>query len=402
MKPKLIFTLLFFISLSLFRFTNTTKETLINPPAPPGNNEFITCVMGSGYDLDYDNMNSLNQNLWHTYTEHNLGWTEISNDTPEEDPVNYFDAIVDRIDSNYNVGGMFSYNDRPKFQRLVFGQRSDYQCELEANIQNDDFWFYTYNTHSVGSDVTDGDAIVRHCSGIEDGPGAGWVCKDLKANREQCNRFWNYEQRDEAYPWLVKPKIRIPSSAPTNTPDKRVCRIEALDWDGNMVDSFTIFAKNFKNQITSYSGQYLEEYFWNPLSSDPASPKKISDYGWILNPNSEWFADWGANCQVDFRVWWYDEVEMWIDYVRVDNQKAHDLLEPTGALHSLYEYWIQKEVEIACENPDYVRNFYIEEFEITILPCLRYVNDKIKYWSNYYNVSDPPLSMNVNLNYDLY
>jgi len=413
MKTKLIFTLLSFFALSFLRFTNTTYETLTNPPlTPPGNNEFLTGVMSSGDELGYNNMNALNLNLWHRYTEHDQGWTGINNDTPEEDPVNYFSAVKQRVIDNYN-NGMFTYCDRPKFQRLVYGQRSDYQCE--NTHQNSDLWFYTYNTHTAGSDEPDGNAMVKHCSDIALGPNAGWVCKDVKANREQCNRFWNYEQRDSIYPWLVKPRIRIPANAPVNYPNKRVCRVDVLDWNGKFLDSVTIFAKSFApwSNPTSYQGEYREDYYYYDLQNPgiDVDYRKIPQ-GYAFNPDRKWFAEWSDNsCKVDFRVWWYDEVEMWIDYVRVDNEKADKLFK------GYYEgqdpnfpnrNWIRDEVEIAVnmQTAGSVRSFYVEEFEFNILPCMKYVNDKIKYWSaywaNYYGVADPHLSITVNLNYDLY
>jgi len=385
MKPTLIFTLLFLLSFSFVRFGNISVETSNPTVTPSGNNEFITGAMSSGDELTYGNMNALNLNLWHKYTEHDYGWTGIGNDTPEEDPVNYFDAVTQRIAALY-AAGMFTYSDRPKFERLVYGQRSDYQAEHTHN--NQDLWFYTYEVSPYNlpniNDIPDNGAVVKHCvpAGSQTDAGESWILKDLKSNREQCNLRWNYEQRDSIYPWLIKPRIRIPVDAPSNTPDKRVCRVEALDWDGNVIANKIIYAKNFApfQQGYLYNGDYLEEYYYNQLIGETPSAINISP-GYAFNPNNEWFADWNANCQVDFRVWWYNEVEMWIDYVRVDNQKAHDLLENTGTIHDRYEYWIKKEVEIAV-NPQTagaVRSFYVEEFEFNILPCLKYVNDKIKY-----------------------
>ncbi|MBK8382873.1 MAG: hypothetical protein IPL16_13515 [Ignavibacteria bacterium] len=65
-------------------------------------------------------------------------------------------------------------------------------------------------------------------------------------------------------------------------------------------------------------------------------------------PVSNWFNDsakFGINdthSKVDFKVFWYDKCDMWIDRIRVENQPAHRMI----TLHdSIVEEWIRAEVE---------------------------------------------------------
>jgi hypothetical protein len=45
--------------------------------------------------------------------------------------------------------------------------------------------------------------------------------------------------------------------------------------------------------------------------------------------------------------------------------------------------------------PRPVHNCYIEEFELNIMPCVKYLNEKIKYWSNYYGINNPTFSLTM-------
>ena len=286
--------------------------------------------------------------------------------------------------------------DRPKISYLAWGQRSDYQCE-EA-IEDNDYWFYTYGTHSniSMSDYTDISSYgtgekVRYCQSNPSNPAsnAGWVVKDLKANREQINRGWNYEQRDSAHNWHVMPRIRIDSSFAANPANfnKPICKIIILDFDEDTIKIVTLKSSNFKPSIDSiYHGNYLEEYY-----TQTGDTNLIVSPGWIFNPDKKGLGD--INCKVDFRIWYYGECDMWVDRVRVENEVAHRLLKPGG--DDLFETWLRWECNLAKEHPEYIRNFYIEEFEFNVIPCVKYVNHIID------SLTGHQLSLMVALNYDL-
>ena len=81
------------------------------------------------------------------------------------------------------------------------------------------------------------------------GNNAGYIVKELKANREQSNQQWGTISGDHYREWYVKPKIRIPIGLPNNT---AVCRIEVFNWDSSMIRSVEITVKEFKDQNNNY------------------------------------------------------------------------------------------------------------------------------------------------------
>ncbi|RIK49780.1 MAG: hypothetical protein DCC60_01815, partial [Ignavibacteriae bacterium] len=209
----------------------------------------------------------------------------------------------------------------------------------------------------------------------------GYVVRGLKTNREQINRSWDwhYSIDDGNHKWYVKPRIRV-DSAYANNPanlNKEVCRIEVLNFDGDTIKTTNIRVANFIEN-NEYSGEYIEDFF--DLHQD--SLLEISD-GKSFNPDEKPL--WDTRCQVDFRVWWYGQCDMWIDYVRVENQIGHDLLstDTTNQAYQLYHNWLSWEVEdIANQHPGKLIDFYIEEYEFNMLPAIKYVNEKIISLSN--------------------
>ncbi len=406
-KGKLLISLILFVSVfSLFFNKNNKNEinskietTTVNPL-----DSFVLGIMddawaGSNILLK----DTLKLNTWHKYSGYFTGgWIhsvyggEI-HDSIFTDSSLYYDGIKSLMANNYEDKGLKTIMDRPKISYLAWGQRSDYQCE--KTIADADYWFYTYTTHDSGNfhDSVDnsihGDGEkVRYCQPNPGNPSlnSGWIVKDLKANREQINRGWNYEQNDDSHEWYVLPRIRIDSSFAANPGNfnKPVCKIIVLDFNENTIKSVTLKISNFKKTIDSiYHGNYLEEYF--PQTGDT---NLIISPGGKFNPDSAFVGN--GNCKVDFRIWYYGECAMWIDRVRVENQVAHDLL--NGYYEQSGREWIRWECNLALENPNYIRNFYIEEFEFSAIPCIKYVNEKIK------QITDNQLSLMVALNYDLF
>jgi len=75
---------------------------------------------------------------------------------------------------------------------------------------------------------------------------------------------------------------------------------------------------------------------------------------------------------------------MWIDYVKVENDIAYDLLsrDPSNPNWVQYIDWIKGETDIAMHIPPgasepAVWKFYIELFEFNNIPCIKYVNNII-------------------------
>jgi hypothetical protein len=178
---KILFLVFFLISASLF---------------PQSNKPFFIGAMGNGHDAAYSNNSYLGFNIWHYYTDHMKGWSGNTNDNAYVPYTTYESAITTRLSSNA-TNQMSTLADRPKFQLIAFAQRSDYQCESESSMDNDTrkkYGFYTYR-YSRGANINDNSShgngeLVKYLSVSTDT--VGYILKDLRSNREQINRGWEW------------------------------------------------------------------------------------------------------------------------------------------------------------------------------------------------------------------
>ncbi len=419
MKNKILISV-FLVSICIFYsfrdMLNSNENNAVNSPVLYQQDSFIIGAMHNSRDANYNYLrDTLNFNFWHTYTAPNqesevFGWPELNSNLPLtndwlENPVsNYSSDIRERMALN-NTKNLRTLIDRPKFQYLAFGQRSDYQCEKEDKV-DPDYWFYSYynsvdNDSSINDiqDFTKGSGeYVKQCLYNHSTPGANaqMLFYSLKGNLEQVNNFWQAPWvGDGKYEWYIMPRIRIDTAFANNPLNQEieVCKIITTNRVGDSLMQ-VIKVKNFKASDDSiYNGKYLEN-FYSRLGASITN---------LQVPVSNWFNDsakFGINdthSKVDFKVFWYDKCDMWIDRIRVENQPAHRMI----TLHdSIVEEWIRAEVEdIAMAEVNAGNSspfkFYIEEFEMNHLPCIGYLNKKIIDYSR------GRFSLMVNYNHDL-
>lgn len=348
--------------------------------------KYYTGVMQSGYGQNFTVTDMLKVNTWVRYNVGgNNGWTElVPQDVLNADINDYKNGVVNIIAQN-DSRGLRTLMTRVKTEYLAYGQRSDYQCE--AGHLNPYYTFYSYENHTAGVSVdyddngasTDGGSLwVRHS--VPGTHNAGIVCSGLLANREQINTRafsggWMVDFDNDYY---VKPSIKIPVGTSDNTP---VCKVYVKNWEGqDAIPPVIIYARNFKvhNGGNNYYGGYIEEYNWGTdpnLTIDLPDPNP-NEYN-LLNPNKHDILD--GNCQVDFSVEWLGQCEMWIDYVRVDDNVADELFK------GIRDPWLEWEASDISEDPSTngnVLKFYMEEFEFNNIPCMAKVNEKLKYYSH--------------------
>lgn len=234
--------------------------------------------------------------------------------------------------------------------------------------------------------------------------GADWVVHGLKSNREQSNKNWWYEMNDDWCNWYIMPKIRANKDYVNNNANwnKEICRIDILDWNGNPVADFPngiiLYSKNFrKNTTTNYDGNYLEKFYFIE-DRDPYAIK-ITE-GQVCPGDAKNFWDWwNVNIAADYKVFWYGNCDMWIDYVKVENEAAYQLFDdPVESVK--WTNWMEQETDIALTGYDpgnpRPNLFYHEEFEFNMVPCSRKLNEIIT------NRSLGKISLSVNLNYEMF
>lgn len=425
MRTKIIVSLFIIVVIAvsqfikpLKNFSHTNETNTLTDSLP-----FIIGAYANANENDVDLLkDSLGLNMWHTFLKETI-YATIGNK-------NYYRPLGwDTTDilfypnnqSNPAVRAILERNEyklrtlmyRPKIEWLFFAQRSDYQCEKESFLSNHDYnWFYTYNEHPRGRDVLDDSpygqgARVRYC-GTRDPDlkgmpmDSGYAVKGLKTNREQVNtgnpgHGYPYPgYGDGQFSWYVKPRIRIDSTFAANPVnyETKVCRVEVYNYEGTKINSRDIKIKNFINNNTFiYHGNYLETYY--DYQTDTANTVILN--GWDFNPNDKsWYRYSEDICNVDFRVFWYGKCDMWIDYVRVDDDRANRLFKEGGDAE--YEAMIQREVT----NAQYTTSpllFYIDEFEFNHIPAISFVMKKIQ---SYAGSQNSPFALATNSPNDFY
>ncbi len=259
--------------------------------------------------------------------------------------------------------------DRPVLNYLSYGQSSNYECEDSSKVDSL-YKFYSYrNSRSNGTtitDVLDSGKWVKRCIYDRQNPGsnADTIVSGLITNREQANNFFGggFMVGDSTYDWYIMPRIRIDYAFANNPLNQRlkVCKIITTNWEGDTLTQI-IEVQNFKAfDSSSYVGKYLTAYY--DRSSNNITNLTVTENLWF-NDDPLRAYNYGEGCKIDFKVYWYDECDMWIDYVRVENKPARDLLtEP----NDLFVKQLRFEVKSLALHPTTRFNlqplqFYIED-----------------------------------------
>ena len=397
MKTKITISFILFLVLSTYLFTGSLsyRTNTNNAVTQNQDSNFIIGCLHDGFENDFNKLDTLGFNLWHKYPggeydpvllrHHPTGWT--TNDKLLTDSSQYVTEVQNKLDAIYSHNNRLTLMQRPKIEWLCFGQRSDYQCETTIRVDTN-FWFYSFNEHNTGKDTTDNSFYgsnqwVRYCKPDmnQTNGGADWVVRRLKANTEQSRDEigWWADRNTE---WKIKPRIRIDSTFAANVQnrDKLICRIDIRDSANTLIKSIDIKVRNFRpDDLTPYSGKYLEEFFFTPYG-DTSTQVRRGAWGnrWVIEARGN-RAENVINNHADIQIYWYGECEMWIDYVRVDNDVAHDLFstDPSNIRHRDYMNWLRWEArDIACHGNSPFR-FYLELFEFNHIPCMSYVSRKL-------------------------
>ncbi len=263
--------------------------------------------------------------------------------------------------------------------RPAYGQRSTYQAEIYP-IKT--FPRYYYASHKFGSDYTDsdyGNVLVRRCiAGVDT---QGYIVKDLIENCEQINRptdahnkKWDIEymisdNKEPDWKWYVKPRMRIDTSVSNNTNMQNVIVVNVVIKNFSGDSTITpIRVSNFKNNDI-YNGEYIEIYHLGNQIMDITA-----DASFLCNVDT---TNNNVNSQVDYRIYWPGNVTVYLDYVRVDDEWAHNLFEnPTGNIFQ-FRNRIQQEIS-EFGNENLLSYFYMDECPINSFPCIAEVNKIIK------------------------
>jgi hypothetical protein len=194
--------------------------------------------------------------------------------------------------------------------------------------------------------------------------------------------------------WYIKPRIRIDSTDAHGT-EKNVIKIIVKAYNNNVVLEKTITTSDFLDGNFYYNGSYLEEFINVELmvtadSLNRGRPEPLGNWRYYdIN-----------NCHVDYQIYWYGEVSMWVDYIKVMNRPAHEFLGNTqssidlrGAIERKAQILFDKDAGI-----NRMKGFYTEEVDYAALNCMEAVNDSLAVWFD----GSPKVKIHGLINYETY
>ncbi len=310
---------------------------------------------------------------------------------------NYIGTFSSTINNLFNSQTLDNkqkvYFERAKVLRPASGQRSTYEVE-EHGSYNNKYPGYGYQSSETGTDYNNDLNLGingRKCAVGENS--AGFIVKDLYENMEQINKletnisktdmkyFWS-DNKEPGYFWVVKPRmrIRVEDFDDQSKKELTVVRVDVKGFNGQPIASYDIKVKDFAGRIGNYYGDYIENYYnINPITQEYFPKLRIfaTDLIAEIPPNPVL-----TNSQVDYAIYWSGIVDVWLDYVRLDDEWAHFLFtDPSGTAPGdellKFHQKIAEEVS-ALSNTDGFGYFYLDEYAYNNYPCIAEVNRIIK------------------------
>ncbi len=320
------------------------------------------------------------------------------------DDISSYSGNVNSLLGNWNAtfpGSNALFMEREKVLRAAYGQLSDYQCENVPSTTHPGYGYITRN----GSDYTEtwqGDSVSGIYTGLPDinNPTGHWLVDSLYENMEQINfpapkqpvgidiswdsKYYYSDIKTPFYKWFVLPRMRI-DSADAFGPSKPVCRIVVVPYDGDTTTDSTrkvdIFTSDFRDANGNYNGQYLENYY------RLGSLLPMSIFGSQLNRGNGPISDMDARSydpyasKVDYRIYWYGQVDVHLDRVRVADEWAFYLFHPELDALIMYMYNFAERIKKAAE--DGLQYFCPVVYERNQQPCINELNRLLlKYSKN--------------------
>lgn len=337
--------------------------------------------------------NQLNFNLLHQYYPGGLRWDN------EQGSLYKIGAFYDDLSPGTlwsNLNNFFSLCntnnkkvilERHKIDFAAYGQRSTYQVEDNAlMITKRPGYGYRYST--VGTDIDDpqyAGVRCKFCDKNVDAP-QNYICYGLYENCEQINcptdaiifsdtkknmPYTTPPSVSPDYKWYIKPRMRIPVSEIVN-PDKDVVAIEIYDYSGNPIGTpIPIKVKSFFYSDGSYDGKYKEIFF----EYQPPPDYPLSVTGEALNSGNLGNNTYASG--VDYKVYWYGNCDVYLDYVRVDDEWAHFLFkEPTNPPDPDDRWEFRKKISeqygeaTLFSGTSSFGHFHVDEFHYNNIPCI--------------------------------
>lgn len=350
----------------------------------PQTNSFVIGFSGM-YPHRYDYQLSKNID-WNWYNELNIntweGW--YIGDQEKE--------VVDTLDRH----GFWGYFQPDTLRWLAFGKVLVHEAESTLAGGSSVARFRYFNHHHEGTAITDvwqgQTQRVQYYEALPTSPeNPILVLSDVKENGVhsfsginndpiyECgfpgrnpNQYYYIDQ------WYIKPRMRI-SVNDAFGPERSVVKIVVNSFDGTELASVILTTLDFRiGNINNYNGAYIEDYFFRNMSVDANLYSGINrgreNISWLDFTHL-------PDCHIDYQIYWYGDVSVWIDYVKVMDQPAENLL-GSGPDSRYFRERIRAKVQALLDEDtgNRMKGFYTEEIEYSNLTCFKMLQDSLQAW----------------------
>jgi len=381
---------IYFIIASAFKpteplkVTNASKVNTIQPPTAQIPKDFTHFILNYGIQDGYNEWD--NFTMFWPYYKDTLHYNGIQLYDYGADTTGQFGVPLrsDQITTVTNlITGTQNRGLRSNFQRINISKlcQDGQRMVFESEGGNEG---YSYSSRMSGSGpVSDsGRSVIKGCASCPPSMPAGMLCESVTENLQFALSYtydWAPQQN-----WHLKPVMRIKQSDFSPNDTTRVVAIYTRNFDGVYIDTVIIRVRNFRDQNNNYSGQYTNDFnfqFEFPAQDLDILGRRDTAIGLMYGYTRE-----NVNAsQIDFKIYWFGQVDVWFDKLVVDNDIADNMF--TG----LNDLRIYDEVNNFGNKLDM---FFVDECVTTNLPCIKYVNDYIKNSG----LPSPPLSYAVSYN----
>ena len=400
---SLALPILYFIIASAFKPAEPVKNTEVSkvtsaaslqPPTAQIPKDFTHFILNYGFQ---DNSNTWDFTQFLPYYKDELHYNGIQLYDYGADTTGKFGEPLrsDQIATmNSLITGTKNRGLKCDFQRINISRlcQDGQRIVFEAEGGNED---YSYSSRPLGSVPfpDSGRSVIKGCASCPPSMPAGMLCESVLENLQfavSSTYSWGITQD-----WHLKPVMRIDSSIVDNSPTAPVIAIVTRNFKGIIIDSTVIKARNFAHfdQGTGtyiYNGSYKDifDFSMEALGTDLDILGRRDTvtglmYGYTRDNVEE--------SQIDFKIYWFGQVDVWFDKLVVDNDIANKLF----AENNNFNPFIYDEVNNFGNKLDM---FFVDECVTTNLPCVKYVNDYIKNRS----LTAAPLSYAVSYNLNKY
>lgn len=371
--PIFCFVLIGFIEeVESNRGTPGTISTI--PPAP--GKDFLNYVISISYSTAESNMfidnflsrisNELHFNMVHSYGKKEESTIyETFGTSPSPTQITNTNALY----SSIGAAGLRLLGGRTNIEHMCYAQRLVYEVPAYQDDDETNYGFCYQNYRGV-LENDNGRTVLHACPNgtcpNSDANAPGYILENIYENL-QFGDLFDFHQAD-ASTWYIKPVMKIPTGLDPNT---NIVKIVVINYDEQTILEVPIKAGNF-----STAGTYTQNYINFPAGVKLEVPGNTTP-GVGLNAGvdlDDW-RDWGTECKIDFKIWWYGEADVWIDKLIVDDEVGNKLFNPDTLQN--YDNVIKAEANAFGSN-QYNYAFYTDELPYSNYSAARYVDSLLK------------------------